>query len=289
MGSFGSMDLGVGNRLYHNKNHSNMIKVMKRLLIIIYLMATAFGCANTAGMQTPPMDDERNEQNIFIRRELAKEGRHIDYDTLVAVYNQMRTARDPIPHMDLLLSELIRQRNENPRIDKMVIIYAANVIGKSKYPIKDVQVLFEMILQDENRINDWVLIYVGAAIGDYMEVLPDGDQLVDRIEAHQTRLEAEKSDDKEYFGVHFLPPPKTQRIKSYIAGIKDRELRESERRAYYILIDNHIPEERVVLALNYLQGQQHLRSPRASTRPMKYMVLHWPSLQKALKGSDEQP
>ena len=253
---------------------------------MVYCITLASGCAGPMGSQRTTAEDERDELYIFIHNELAKEHQHIDYETLMTVYKTMLEAPYPIPHTDELLYDLIRQRNEDPRVDKIVIIFAAIIIGKSKYPITDAQGLFETILHDDNRINDWVIAYVGRAIGSYPVDLPNGDQLVNRIEAHQARLTAKSNEPEEYFGVHFLPPPKTQRIKSYLAGIQDSTARGNERRAYYILIKNHITEDSVVLALNYLQSRNHSDSMEASKRPMKYMVLHWKSLQEELTSED---
>ncbi len=258
-----------------------MKKILK-LLVILYFAALAFGCAGTAGSQKPAAHDEGDDLYLSIKNELAKDGQHIDYDTLISVYKKMTEAPCPIPHTDELLYELIRQRNEDLRVDKMAIILAAMIMGESKYPIPDAEKLFETMLNDESRVTDWVIANVGRAVGSYLVDLANGDQLVSTMKAHQARLEAQTNEPEEYFGTHFMPPPKTQLIKSYIAGIQDRKLRESERRAYYILIMNDITESSIASAFNYLMSQDASKTTDASQRPMRYMVLNWKYLQEAL-------
>lgn len=261
------------------------MKPVCRTILFIVLFFAVLGCAG-AGKVPERLDDSVNDEiYILVRDQLKKDHHHIDYDTLLAVYKKIAQAPSPIPHVDELLDELIHQRNDDSRVDQMVLICAADIIGKSKFPIAGVQELFETILSDPDRISDWVLIYVADAIGSYMVDLPKGDELVDTVQAHQARIQAQSQDGRERFGTHFLPPPKTERIQSYISGIEDQKIRESERRAYYILIYNKISEEDVVSALDYLQTRDMPASNDASRRPLRHLVLHWQSIQDELKGS----
>ncbi len=260
------------------------MKPFFRTTLSVLSIFLVFGCAGT-GKAPERLDDNVNDEiYIFVRDELKKDNQHIDYDTLLNIHSKMVQAPYPLPHIDELLNELIHQRNADLRVDQMVLICAADIIGKSKFPIAGAQELIENILNDADRINDWVLIFVADAIGSYLVDLPKGDQLIDSIEAHQARIQAQSGDGREQFGTHFMPPPKSERILSYINGIQDQKIRESERRAYYILIYNKISEDAIVSAFNYLHSGDLPSTNEESRRPLRYLVINWQLIQDKLKG-----
>jgi hypothetical protein len=243
-----------------------------------------FGCAVAKKAPARPDAGVNDAIYVFVRDELNKDNQRIDYDTLLNIHRKVVRAPGPIPHIDELLDELIRQRNADPRVDRMVLIFAADIIGRSRFPIAGAQGLFEKMLEDPDRIDDWVLAFVAHAVASYPVDLPEGDRLVDTIEAHQARIKAQPEDAREHFGTHFLPPPKSKRIRSYIDGIQDRKTRESERRAYYALIYKKISEDAVVSALNYLQTKDLPDRNEASPRPLRYLVRNWRVIQDELNG-----
>lgn len=188
-----------------------------------------------------------------IKASLDKDDAVIDYDTLFGVYEAMIQSSRPIAHTDRLLWQLIKEHNEDPRIDQIVLILAARIMGSSRYPIPGAQKLFESILDQDDRINYWVLTHVAEAVGDYAFGLPQGDQLADAIEAELSRLISEDRSGQEDFGRHFLPPPKSDFILNYISDIVDQGDRQRERSCYYELIRNHLTEEQIISASKYLQ------------------------------------
>ena len=204
----------------------------------------------------------------------------IDYDTLMQVYGTMVKSQHRIPHMDQLLYSLIGKRNDNPRVDQMILIFSARAIGNSKFQIPHVYDIFEVILnQDNHRINDWVISFVAACIGRYPFDMPKGDQLVDLLEQRQNQIAiSNASDSKEFFGFHFLPPPRNAYIISYLKGIEEQRLREFERTHYYALIQNSITENEIVTALQRIQGDGTPGSVKTSRQPLKYLLANMDSL-----------
>lgn len=200
-----------------------------------------------------------------IRDTLQNSGQTIDYDTLLATHQAMSQARHQIPHMDQLLLSLINKRNSNPRVDQMILIYAAHALGSSKFPVPGARGIFETILAKDNRLSTWVLSFVAEAIGDYIEDIPSGNRLVDQLEAKLAQV-ISSSNTEEDFGQHFLPPPKGPFLPAYLSNINPTAIRESERRYYYALISNGYKEADIEKALRRLQpngmvvkGQRHLR------------------------------
>ena len=178
----------------------------------------------------------------------------LDYGSLMQFYQIMAESHGPVAHTGQLLRRLIEKRNANPRIDQMILIFAARIIGHSHYEIPEAQAIFESILQKQKRINEWVISFVAEAIGDYIYDLPEGDKLVDFMEVQLEQVRARARQGQEYFGYHFLPPPKSAFIRNYIAGITDRLNRQSERNLYYVLIKKKWTEPQIETALKYLQA-----------------------------------
>jgi len=61
------------------------------------------------------------ESYIEILDTLKDNGKTIDYNTLMHTYQAMVQTQHEIPHIDSLLVSLINKRNDNPRIDQMVL------------------------------------------------------------------------------------------------------------------------------------------------------------------------
>jgi hypothetical protein len=255
------------------------------LLLSIGWLLTA--CGGGSAVPVVPAAQEAPQPHLAIRLALAKDGAFIDYDTLMAVYREMVSSPAPIPHLEELLREMIDQRNSDPRVDQMVLILAAHAIGNSQFSIPDVQALFERILdQDADRISHWVLAFVADAIGNYPIDLPGGDALVDRVQAWQVRLESEPDVAKEYFGTHFMPPPKSRTIQTHLAGISDQRARQRERNAYYALIMNNFSENQIVAAFNYLMREGLPGSGEIPSYPLASLVGNWHLLSNNGDGAE---
>ena len=177
----------------------------------------------------------------------------MDHDTLMQVYTRITTSSRAVDRIEHLLGQLIRQRNPDPRIDQMILIFAARLMGQSTAVIPDAGVLFESILRQEERLNEWVIAFVAEAIADYPHDLADGDRLVDLMQERLTRIRSRDRSEEEYFGFHFLPPPKSHQIRTYLAGIPERRRREMERIRYYMLVQAGIAEADILGAFTYLK------------------------------------
>jgi hypothetical protein len=78
---------------------------MAAMICSIWMVA---GCAERPG--APAMASEQEEQQISrtVRAALQKDAGSIDYDTLIAVYKELASAKVPIPDVSRLLRTLIR-------------------------------------------------------------------------------------------------------------------------------------------------------------------------------------
>jgi len=232
---------------------------IRMLMTAIAIMGLSAACAarpRTAA-QARPNDTEAEaglETYQRISAVLDKGGATIDYDALMQIDRLMFRTAQPIAHTDRLIDQLIRKRNDNPRIDQMILIFAARIIGGSRYVIPGAQDLLAAILRQQGRINEWVVMFVADAIENYGYDLPQGGELVDLMEAELARIRSVDRSQDEYFGFHFLPPPKSDFIRSYINGIEDRRSRQRERAIYYTLIKNNLTEDQIETALRYLQA-----------------------------------
>jgi len=188
-----------------------------------------------------------------IKSILDQGGDTIGYDALMQVHQLMIRAPQPVFRADQLLRELIRKRNEDPRVDQMILIFAAKIIGGSRYIIPDARALLEAILEQDGRLNEWVISFVAEAIGDYAWDLPRGDDLVDMMEAKLAQIKSVDRSQEEYFGFHFLPPPRSTFIRAYISGIGERRIRQQERILYYAMIKNGLTESQIETALKFLK------------------------------------
>jgi len=209
---------------------------------------------------------------IDIRDTLKDNGKTIDYDTLMQTYRAMVQTHHEIPHIDRLLVSLINKRNDNPRIDQMILIFAAKALGSTKFPVPDAYGIFEAILTKDDRLTEWVLAFVAEAIGDYPVDMPEGDKLVDLLETKLSMVVPASSPKKEYFGCHFLAPPKGEYIRSYIANIQSLAMRTNERNHYYLLVANGYAEVDIERALRRLQSADRPGKGEHPIALMKYII-----------------
>lgn len=237
----------------------NPMKIGSVLILVggLLLFSCTGGQPRPKAQQPVPADPGLDVYMTLSDR-LESVGDQIDYDILMHVYQTMIEMPHEIAHMDRLLTSLINKRNANPRIDQMILILSARVLGQSKFPITNIYAIFESILSKDDRLSQWVLAFVAEAIGDYCQAIPKGDKLVDLAEKKVAMLASRSGPRREYFGSHFLPPPKGDYIRSYIDGIQSRALRETERNHYYLLISAGYSESDIEAALRRL---------RASGRP----------------------
>ena len=229
---------------------------MKSCFFIVAAAFLAFfvaACAKSAAVRTT--DDGATADAQHVQSLLDQDGQRIDYDTLMQVYEKMTRSPRPVIHLDRLISQLIHQRNPNPRIDQIILILAARIIGHSTVFIPDAGALFVSILEQEDRLNEWVLAFVAEAIADYPFNLPEGDTVADLAEAKLDVVRSRDRSGEEYFGHHFLPPPRSQFIQDYINSIGDMRTRVQERNRYYRLIRSKMREEEIEAAMMHLKKQ----------------------------------
>ena len=184
---------------------------------------------------------------------LHRNGRTLTYDDLMSVYGLLTGSPGPIDEMEGLLRAMVQKRNADPRVDQMILIFAAQAVAESRFPIKNAAVVFDAIMAQETRINEWVISYLADAIGRYPVDMVEGDRLVDDMQALHRRVRGRSNPSDEYFGQHFLPPPRTARVRDYLAGIHDRDLRQMERNRYYALIQDGVLETDIAASMAYLQ------------------------------------
>ena len=188
-----------------------------------------------------------------IRNILNNGGDQLSHDELPEIHGLATAAAEPIPDMEALLRRMMQQRNANPRVDQMILIFTARAIGESRFPIPNAAGLFDGLMAQESRINVWVLSFFADALARYPVDLPEGPRLVAELEALHRRVRRRYDPTREIFGFHFLPPPKTETVRRYLVGIQDQTLREVERNRYYSLIGNGITEQSVAVSLKYLE------------------------------------
>lgn len=199
----------------------------------------------------------------------------LDFDPLMKIHNTIRKAHEPIPKMDVIIEKLINKRNPNPRVDNIILIVAAVALGDSLFPIDNAGDLFGAILNQDHRLNTWVLAYVGDALGRYPEDLSEGDQLAEILEEKVNRRVKNPDPNRERFGYHFLPPPKGEYITDYIEGIRDQRTRVFERNCYYLLIGNGVSEDQAEKSLRQVLRENQTTGEKQIGRPLKHIVQHW--------------
>jgi hypothetical protein len=248
-------------------------------LCIMLAMTFSFASCSTDGSHLSDesssgltLNERGNEIYAELLDLLENTGDTIDYQTLMHVHHAIGSSQGNIPDIDHLIRLLINKRNDDPRIDQMILIFAALVIENSKYPVPDVYELFRLLLEkDESRLTEWVICFVASAIGRYPFDIPEGDRLADLLEKRLNSIESETKKTKEYFGFHFLPPPKSDFIRSYLVGIKEQRTRETERIFYYSLISNNLPETQIETILRKIQLDGDPDTGKPCLLPMKYI------------------
>lgn len=251
---------------------------MKLKLPLFLLLSLALvSCATNAKIPSAPQiieEDKGRQAYGRIKDALDPNNTSIDYETLMWVYQEMIEHRLAIPHSGELLSSLIKKRNENTRVDHMILILAAHAMGNSQAAIDDVYGLFETMLTMDHRLNTWVLAFIADAIGKYPYDIYDGDRLADLLEQKVSLHTAKSALAKEFFGYHFMPPPKGEYIPGYITGIQDQQTRVFERMCYYTLIKHQWTEAQIEKALIQLQTDGIPGTGEKSPRPLKYLIQH---------------
>lgn len=245
--------------------------MMRRSILLFFCASFLVSCERVQPLEPAPVSNPVHpgwETYIDIRDTLQDSGKALGYDTLMYTYHAMQKTQHEIPHMDQLLLSLINKRSRNPRIDQMILISAARVIGGSKFPVPDAHGIFQEILARDDRLTAWVITFVAQAIGDYDVIMPNGDKLVDLLELKLAMVLSSSEPKKEDFGRHFLPPPKGQYINAYITNIETMHMRMSERRHYFLLITNGHAEVDIEKALRRLQSKE---MPNKKEHPLALM------------------
>lgn len=247
-------------------------------IFTLFLLLLLCSCASSreSALMYQASSSLNNGQQVYsnIKEVLYQRGDMIDYDTLLWVYREMVLNNTHIPNSGDLVSLLIQKKNEHPRVDSMILIFASDIIGNSHAPMDNVEDLFKTMLMQDQRLNLWVLSFIGDAIGKYVYDIPEGDFLVDLLEQRVTEHTSGHTLSKEFFGNHFLPPPKQEYIINYIEGIEDQETRVLERNCYYNLIISEWSEAQIEKALRQLQTHGIEGTDEKTQRPLKYLILH---------------
>ncbi len=228
-------------------------KTMIAITLILAGLLSACSVARTPETRRMADESEDLEAGRMLCRTLDQAGSTIDYDTLMQIYETIGRSPRPVASLDRVLERLIYKRNPNPRIDQMILIFSAKIIGERTTPIANAQDLFVAILQQESRLNEWVIAFVADGITTYPFDLVGGDALVDFMESQLAKVKSKDRSDEEYFGYHFLPPPKSPFIRDYIDGIAERHLRQQERHRYYLLIVNQMDEAAIESAMRIIE------------------------------------
>ena len=202
---------------------------------------------------------------------LDKDDTFLSYTDLFTIYETITASKNHIPGMDIILFRLMSERNEHPRVDQMILIFTAKLIGSSKHEIPHVSDLLETLIRNK-RTNLWTAGYVAEALGDYFIDLQDGDRLADMIDRKiDDLIEKEKSSTGEFYGFHFLPPPTTEYIKNIISRPDDQKRRESTRNYYYALRMQY-SEEQIKDYLLFLDKHGQIDTNRKIDFTMKYLL-----------------
>ncbi len=231
-----------------------------RTVVTLILFCMLMACAHTGpNAVSSAVGSPQASPDIYrqVRDLLDRAGPQLDHSQLMAIYAAMSAAERPIAHAGELLADLVAKRNDHPRIDQMILIFTAKIIGESRFEIPRAENLFDAILDQPDRLTEWVLSFVADAIGRYPYDLAGGDRLMDRLEAGLAQVRTQADPSREMYGFHFLPPPQQALIKSYLDGIEDQRQREQERRRYYQLIRRNIPEDDIAASLAYLLAREH--------------------------------
>lgn len=201
---------------------------------------------------------------------LDNEGKVISYADLLTIYNTITTTENHIPHIDEVLSRLLAERNEHPRVDQMILIITAKLIGTSKQEIPNVSVLLKALILD-TRTNLWTAGFAAEALGSYYIDLEDGELLADMVDGKiDSLIEKERGTPAEFYGYHFLPPPTTEYIQNIISHPKEQKRRESTRLYYYALRMQY-SEDQIKEYLLFLDKHGQIDTKEKIDFTMKYL------------------
>ena len=250
---------------------------MNRYFQTIMLMAGILcGCAAGGDGALSDSDNPAGRDTyIRLKAVLAQSGETLDYDAVMDIHRTLHNADGPVPQRDDIIRSLMAKRNPNPRVDNIILIVAAQAIGDSPHPINRVEALFQTLLDQDHRLNLWVLAYISDALAKYPVDLPHGDQLADVLEQKVAGFHARSRSETEFFGYHFLPPPKGDLIRRYLEEIKDTQKRVAERISYYTLVGNGLTEDAIATAFRRLDTQARKEGRDGIDRPLKYLLQHW--------------
>ncbi len=251
-------------------------RVMRRwYLLFIVCPVLYLSCGGKAHV-SPDVQLLSGGESAFeeISHTLETGGSKIDYDSLMQVYDTISASTQEIPHMNRLLVSLMDKRNDDRRIDQMILIFTAKAVGGSRHPIPHVDDLLKRLLSKDDRLSEWVLAFVAEAIENYAVDLQEGDKIMDLVEDKLAMVRSSSGPPKEYFGSHFLPPPKGDYIRSYIAGIQEQSMREKERRHYYYLIASGYSEAQIETALKQLHADRMSATRAHSMGGLAYLFMN---------------
>ncbi len=217
---------------------------------------------------------------------LDKEDKILSYNDLVNIFQTISASDDHIPGMEEILLRLLQERNEHPRVDQMILIVTAKLVGSSKQEITNVTRIIESLTLNK-RANMWTIGFVGEALGDYFIDLKNGDHLADMIEKKvESLIEKQKSSTDEYYGFHFLPPPTTEYIKNIISHPKEQKRREATRNNYYLLRMQN-SEEQIKAYLLFLDRHGEIDTRRKIDFSMKYLLINIESIKAAISKEQQ--
>ena len=244
--------------------------------IIVSIVLTLVGLfvPHDAVCGGPPGRESVPTVSAKIRNLLGDSGKPMSYDNLMEIYGLMTSRTATIPGLEEYLMALIEKRNSDPRVDQMILIFTARVIGQCHAPLSNAVALFDALIAQESRMNEWVLSFVADALARYPFDLESGVRLVSELEALHRRVKQRDGASRENFGYHFLPPPKTHAVRSYIGTIVDRRLREMERNRYYALIQKGFREEDIASSLGYLRQRGLPDTGEPCDPPMRCLIQH---------------
>ncbi len=258
--------------------HPRRMRFIRPYTILILgaaLSLAAVGAIQFTSYAAGPAAPESTRQIVRkIHMILDRNGSTLTYDDLMSVYGMLTGSPGPIDEIEGLLRAMVQKRNADPRVDQMILIFAAQAVAESRFPIANAAGIFDAIMAQETRINEWVISFLADAIGRYPVDMVEGDRLMDDMEALHRRVRSRSNSPDEYFGQHFLPPPRTVRVRDYLAGIHDQDLREMERNRYYALIQEGFLEADIAASMAYLQRNGIPDGGRPCVPVMQCLIRH---------------
>ena len=222
---------------------------------------------------------EKTYQDIILY--LDKDDTFLSYNDLLKIYEKITTSEGHIPGMEKILFRLMEKRNEHPRVDQMILIFTAKLIGSSKQELANVTDLLKALILNK-RANLWTVSFAAAALGSYFIDIKDGEHLADMIDWKVERLiEKDNNSIDELYGFHFLPPPATEYIKNIISSPKEKKRRQLTRHYYYRLRSRN-SEEQIKGYLLFLDKHGQIDTNRKIDFSMKYLLINLELIKAAI-------